>query len=190
VKLASPAMPAVTVRMRKLLLVLVMTASTLVGVTCAGITLPDGLGEEDAQGVTDAYGQAAMLPCTVPIIGNRAVVTAEGSVRGVANGRRIRGRLWIGIDILSGSLRLESVYAAPSEFVFVANDAFKGRTTQATLRRPWCSLAANGLFKNPRGDYSRLYSDSRSQRRNSCGCSPGARHGAGQWLAENSATHS
>jgi len=113
--------------MRRLLLPVLVMSASLVGVTCARMTLPDGLGEEDIQGVTDAYGQAAMLPCTVPIIGNRAVVTAEGSVRGIADGRRIRGQLWIGIDIISGSLRLESVHATPSEFVFIANAAFKGQ---------------------------------------------------------------
>jgi hypothetical protein len=103
-------------------------------------TLPDGIGVEDSKAVTDAYGQAVLSVCALPTIEERTVMTAQGSVRGISSGQRIGGRLWIGIDVGSGSLRLESVQGAAFDFVFVANDAIKSDTdtsdVEATLVLP------------------------------------------------------
>jgi hypothetical protein len=123
--------------MRRLLLPILVMSASLVAMACARITLPDGVGVEDSEAVTHAYGEAVMLPCAFPTIEERTVITAQASVRGIANGQRIRGRLWIGVDVGSGSLRLESEQGA---FVFIANKAITGDTdtsdVEATLVLP------------------------------------------------------
>jgi hypothetical protein len=85
-----------------------------------------------------------MLPCSAfPIVEGRAVITAEVSVRGESNGHRVGGRLWVGTDLSTGSLRLESIQTPPF-FVFIANNAFKGQNDTSDV---------DGTLLLPRGNW-------------------------------------
>jgi len=72
-----------------------------------------------AESPIDSYGRAVLVPCnTAPRM------TAEVSIRGQLRGARFRGRFWVGTDLFTGSLRLESGQASPPSFVYVASNTF------------------------------------------------------------------
>jgi hypothetical protein len=101
-------------------LAILVIGPSLVGAACAPMKMPD-VGEDEVNDLGSAYGEAVMVPCGLPFGEGRPVMTAELSVQGAANGKRFRGRVWVGTDLSSGSLRLESVGVEPPLFVFIAN---------------------------------------------------------------------
>ncbi len=89
----------------------------------------------EAENPDDAFGRAVLVPCnTAPRM------TAEVSVRGHLRGARFRGRFWVGTDLFTGSLRLESSQDSPPSFVYVASNTFDAssqvRGTHGTLFLP------------------------------------------------------
>ena len=96
----------------------------LVVLTCAAcgpVRLPAGPGEHAPDTVIETYWDSVERYCSFLSIDYSAVVTARVSVRGRSYGRRVLGRVWIGVDHLNGSLRIESADAVPPHFVLTVD---------------------------------------------------------------------
>ena len=71
---------------------------------------------------------AAMRPCADLAMGHANVaIAAELTVLGVSSGSRVSTRVWLGLDLSAGSMRLEPAQALPPAFIFIANKLTDGQ---------------------------------------------------------------
>ena len=101
--------------------------------------MPDGPGEEAEDAMFAAHLEAVERFCFFPSLDSRATITAAISVRGTANGRPVRGRVWIGVDPRYRSLRLEAAEGVPPQFILTSEHALptaKGASAVASLLFP------------------------------------------------------
>ena len=95
--------------------------SVLPCASCAPMGLLTRSDGKEINGGTAWYGDPNDPHCLAPRIGLRAVSTASVLVRGTSAGRPVWGRVWIGVDHSTRSLRVES--AAPAQFILTAERA-------------------------------------------------------------------
>jgi hypothetical protein len=74
------------------------------------------------------FVDAAMRPCADLAMADPDVAIAgEFTVLGLSNGSRVSTRIWLGVDLTAGLLRLEPVQAWPPAFIFLAHKLTHGQ---------------------------------------------------------------
>jgi hypothetical protein len=96
-----------------------VVAAGLACASCAPVRPPVSAADEER--AATAYFEVQTRSCALPMLGERAVVTASVLVRGSVGGRPVSGRAWVGADYYNRSLRVES--EAPPRFILTTERA-------------------------------------------------------------------